>query len=73
MWVWLYLPELKNRTLQEIDEMFEARLPARKFRTYVCTGRFAAGSEDKIVERRSSAGSGKVETVRHEIDLEKSG
>jgi len=34
--VFLYLPELKNRTLEEIDEMFEARLPARKFRGYQC-------------------------------------
>ncbi|KAI0967166.1 MFS monosaccharide transporter-like protein [Xylaria arbuscula] len=35
-WVWLYLPEVKGRTLEEIDEMFEARVPARKFRKYQC-------------------------------------
>jgi len=34
--IYFYLPELKNRTLEEIDEMFEARLPARKFRGHVC-------------------------------------
>lgn len=39
VWIYFYLPEIKNRTLEEIDEMFEARLPARKFRKYVCTGR----------------------------------
>ncbi|KAL1619831.1 hypothetical protein SLS54_006429 [Diplodia seriata] len=39
VWVYFYLPEVKNRTLEEIDEMFEMRLPARKFRKYVCTGR----------------------------------
>ena len=27
----------QNRTLEEINEMFEARLPARKFRGYTCT------------------------------------
>ncbi|KAH6662538.1 MFS transporter [Halenospora varia] len=37
-WVWFFLPEVKNRTFEEIDEMFEARLPARKFRHYVCVG-----------------------------------
>ncbi|KAI9760385.1 MAG: hypothetical protein M4579_001681 [Chaenotheca gracillima] len=35
--IYLYLPELKNRSLEEIDEMFEARLPARKFRHYQCS------------------------------------
>jgi len=34
--IYLCLPELKDRTLEEIDEMFEARLPARKFRGHQC-------------------------------------
>ncbi|KAI1367156.1 general substrate transporter [Xylaria arbuscula] len=37
-WVWMYLPEVKGRTLEQIDEMFEAGVPARKFRKYQCTG-----------------------------------
>lgn len=37
-WVFFFLPEVKNRTLEEIDEMFEARLPARKFKAYKCVG-----------------------------------
>ncbi|KAF1844811.1 monosaccharide transporter-like protein [Cucurbitaria berberidis CBS 394.84] len=37
-WVFFFLPEVKNRTLEEIDEMFEARLGARKFGTYKCVG-----------------------------------
>ncbi|KAH9905427.1 general substrate transporter [Xylariomycetidae sp. FL2044] len=36
VWVFFFLPEVKGRTLEEIDEMFEAKLPARKFRTYQC-------------------------------------
>ncbi|KAF2015082.1 general substrate transporter [Aaosphaeria arxii CBS 175.79] len=48
-WIWMYLPEIKNRTLEEIDEMFEARLPARKFRKYVCTGRHV--SEEKLARK----------------------
>ncbi|KAK4233935.1 general substrate transporter [Achaetomium macrosporum] len=38
LWVFFFLPETKGRTLEEINEMFEARLPARKFRKYVCVG-----------------------------------
>lgn len=48
LWVFFFLPETKGRTLEEIDEMFEARLPARKFRGYVCVGHVqpaALGSE----------------------------
>ncbi|KAL5442828.1 hypothetical protein PMIN06_008895 [Paraphaeosphaeria minitans] len=37
-WVFFFLPEVKNRTLEEIDEMFEARLSARKFGAYECVG-----------------------------------
>lgn len=37
-WVFFFLPEVKNRTLEEIDEMFEQRLPARKFASYKCVG-----------------------------------
>lgn len=52
-WVFFFLPEVKNRTLEEIDEMFEKRLPARAFGGYRCVG--AAGEEGKagVVERRS--------------------
>jgi SP family sugar:H+ symporter-like MFS transporter len=62
-WVYFYLPEIKNRTLEEIDEMFEARLPARKFRKYVCIGRVAAGGDEKS-ERRDSE---KDEVVQQEV------
>ncbi len=37
--VWCYwrLPETKGRTFQELDHMFEARVPPRKFRNYEVT------------------------------------
>ncbi|KAI2641327.1 MFS monosaccharide transporter-like protein [Xylaria nigripes] len=56
-WIWLYLPEVQGRTLEEIDEMFEARVPARKFRTYQCTKQSATMDEKAprgIVESQSS-------------------
>ena len=33
-----FIPETKDRALEEIDEMFIAGLPAWKFASYVCTG-----------------------------------
>ncbi|ETI22294.1 hypothetical protein G647_06367 [Cladophialophora carrionii CBS 160.54] len=36
-WIYFFLPEVKDRTLEEIDVMFQANLPARKFKGYVCT------------------------------------
>ncbi|RYO88575.1 hypothetical protein DL766_001244 [Monosporascus sp. MC13-8B] len=41
LWIYFFLPEVKGRTLEEIDEMLEARVPARKFATYRCTGQHA--------------------------------
>ncbi|KAF2689160.1 general substrate transporter [Lentithecium fluviatile CBS 122367] len=52
IWIYFYLPEIKNRTLEEIDEMFEAKLPARKFRKYVCVGRHV--SDEKVVDEKNS-------------------
>ncbi|ROV89389.1 hypothetical protein VSDG_08647 [Cytospora chrysosperma] len=49
-WVYFFLPEVKDRSLEEIDEMFEARLPARKFRNYVCVGRAGREAEKNEVE-----------------------
>jgi SP family sugar:H+ symporter-like MFS transporter len=66
VWVYFYLPEIKNRTLEEIDEMFEARLSARQFRKYVCIGRHVGGINEKVV-RRGSSGSEKDEVVRQEV------
>ncbi|KAF2461165.1 general substrate transporter [Lineolata rhizophorae] len=33
---YFWIPETKDRTLEEIDEMFEDNVPARKFKGYVC-------------------------------------
>ncbi|KZT51696.1 MFS monosaccharide transporter-like protein [Calocera cornea HHB12733] len=36
--IFFVMPETKDRTLEELDEMFAARLPALKFKNYVCVG-----------------------------------
>ncbi|KAI0455642.1 MFS transporter [Xylaria acuta] len=38
VFAYLFLPETRDRTLEEIHEMFENKVPARKFKTYVCIG-----------------------------------
>ncbi|KAJ2995963.1 hypothetical protein NUW58_g1127 [Xylaria curta] len=37
VFAYLYLPETRDRTLEEIHEMFENKVPAHKFKTYVCS------------------------------------
>ena len=34
--MFFFLPETKDRTLEEINEMFEKKVPAWKFKSYVC-------------------------------------
>ncbi|KAL2280009.1 hypothetical protein FJTKL_12978 [Diaporthe vaccinii] len=47
VWVYFYVPEVKDRRLEEIDEMFLARLPAKNFRKYECTGIGALRAENE--------------------------
>lgn len=53
IWVWMFLPEVKGRTFEEINEMFEACLPARKFQGHTCEGSvpFAAMGEKSDIEK----------------------
>ena len=37
-WVLLFMPELKGRNLEEIDQLFNARIPAWKFSNFETTG-----------------------------------
>lgn len=67
-WIYFYLPEIKNRTLEEIDEMFEAKppLPARRFRKYVCVGHLDAVTSDSkpvVADKKEKA---EVDVVRTE-------
>lgn len=58
MFTYFYVPETRDRTLEEIHEMFEARLPARKFKGYVCASTQAmqtAGGKDTEVHELENA------------------
>ncbi|KAI0832289.1 putative maltose permease [Hypoxylon sp. FL0890] len=61
IWIFVFLPEVKDRTLEEIDEMFEAQIPARKFRKYRCTGTHVVLDEKaqtEYIEERVGNGKG---------------
>lgn len=36
IWLYFYMPELKGRNYAEIQEMFTNKVPARKFKNYIC-------------------------------------
>jgi len=51
LWAFFFLPELKGRSLEELDEMFAFNLPTRKFRGYVSIG---IGSDVTKVQNRNA-------------------
>ena len=53
IFIFFFIPETKDRTLEEIDEMFKMKVAARKFSKYVCVGIQRAvegGTTDKLVQ-----------------------
>ncbi|KAI1180022.1 MFS transporter [Nemania sp. FL0916] len=57
LFAYVFLPETRDRTLEEIHEMFENKVPARKFKTYVCVGveTYAAGARKESVHHEELA------------------
>lgn len=47
IWVWFFMPELKGRGLEEIDELFSAKLPAWRSKEFVGSGLGGAISNEK--------------------------
>ncbi|KAI1101678.1 putative maltose permease [Jackrogersella minutella] len=64
IWIFFFLPEVKDRTLEEIDEMFEAEVPARKFRKYRCTGSHPVLDEKAQTEYIERTSNGKDENAK---------
>ncbi|GMF78951.1 unnamed protein product [Aspergillus oryzae] len=38
VWVFLMVPETRGRSLEELDDMFQAEVPTRRFKKYECSG-----------------------------------
>lgn len=70
LFVFFLLPETKGRTLEEIDEMFEARLGARHFRGHVCVnaGLTEKGREGQLEEvEDKDSDKAKPEAIEKEV------
>lgn len=55
IWVWFFMPELKGRGLEEIDELFAAKLPACRSNEFVGSGSgrvIATGKETAIKDEK---------------------
>lgn len=72
---YFYIPETRDRTLEEIHEMFEARLPARQFKGYVCVGveELAAQGAKRGLEEEGESLKGVEGVVRQVEHVEEKG
>lgn len=57
VFVYFYMPEVMGRSLEEVTEMFEARIPARKFRQYKCVGAETLGAVARAEKLSDGEGS----------------
>lgn len=60
--VYFLLPETKDRSLEELDEMFQNKIPTREFSSYVCTG---LGAQITQLENKEDHGDMKVKQIEH--------
>ncbi|OQV09313.1 hypothetical protein CLAIMM_13447 [Cladophialophora immunda] len=64
IFVYFLVPETKDRSLEEIDEMFEEKLSAHKFKSYKCTRTRAAQIiEVQVAEDKQLEASNHVESI----------
>jgi SP family sugar:H+ symporter-like MFS transporter len=66
--VWFFIPELKGRSLEELDEMFQGKVPTRKFRSYVCTG---LGAQIRTLENHETDQDRKEGTITEHVEEKK--
>lgn len=52
-WFYFFLPETKSRSLEELDEIFEAAIGARKFKSYQC--RIVEEAKQDVYKPRETA------------------
>ncbi|KAI0848363.1 general substrate transporter [Daldinia vernicosa] len=60
LFTWAFMPETRDRTLEEINEIFEAKVPARKFKRYICMGTEAVRAEVIEEKNRSTSRAEKI-------------
>lgn len=48
IWAWFFLPELKNRDLEDIDKLFESKIPAWRFKNHTIPSALEETAAEKI-------------------------
>ncbi|KAF7546714.1 hypothetical protein G7Z17_g8232 [Cylindrodendrum hubeiense] len=61
IWAYLTLPETAFRTLEELDELFQADIPTRQFRKFISTGIGAQIAEVEAATRQSKLTDNKLD------------
>lgn len=65
VYLYFYFPEMKGRTYLELEEMFQARLPARQFKTHVCAENLRL--EQVLAGRESVTDNIEIEKIKHAV------
>lgn len=60
-WAVFFLPELRKRSLEEVEEMWEAKVPAWRMRSYQSTSTTGAGA--RITQLENHTGHTKMTTI----------
>ena len=66
LFIFFFVPEVRGRSLEEIEEMFDKGVPAWKFQKYVCENVMQArreAHEDLIHEEAKEAQAEYIESV----------
>lgn len=62
VFVYFFLPETKDRSLEELDEMFQQKVPTKEFKNYVCTG---LGAQIRQLENKEDESGMKSKQIEH--------
>ncbi|OTA98994.1 hypothetical protein M426DRAFT_16850 [Hypoxylon sp. CI-4A] len=62
LFTWFFVPETRDRTLEEINEIFEAKTPAQKFMGYTCAGTEAVRAA--VIEQKNASTTHMEDTQR---------
>jgi hypothetical protein len=62
VFVYFWLPETRDRSLEELDEMFQQKVPTAQFKDYVCTG---IGAQIRQLENREGEEDLKTRQIEH--------